>query len=264
MLEYAREFANKVVLITGAGGGIGQALVKAFGERGASLVAADLTDEMAGRAVALAEHIGAPCRPVTGDVADADTGRRWVDSAVAQFGHLDVLINNAGIGGPVNPVQNMDLDGWRRTLDVNLTGTLLCSQAAVNVMLPQKSGVIINVSSNVGKRGHPTRAAYVASKWGMIGLTQTLALEVARDGIRVHAVCPGPVEGERVEGFIQRQALVQGITPDEVRAEWIASMPIGRMITAEEVAEVVVFLASSRASGMTGQAINITGGMVMH
>ena len=264
MIDYASEFAHKVVLITGAGGGIGQALVKAFGERGASLVAADLSDEMVARAVTLAAQIGAPCLPVMGDVAKAETGRRWVESAVTQFGRLDVLVNNAGVGGPVNSVEHMDLAGWQRTLDVNLTGAMLCSQAAISVMLSQKTGAIINVASNVGKRGHPTRAAYVASKWGMIGLTQTLALEVAREGIRVHAVCPGPVEGERVEGFIQRQAQVQGVTPDEVRSEWIASMPIGRMISAEEVAEVVVFLASARASGMTGQALNITGGMVMH
>lgn len=264
MKETPHEFAGRIVLITGAGGGIGLALIRAFGKRGASIVAADLTTDLLARALEEARAVAALCHTVAGDVAEPTVCQLLVDAAVERFGRLDVLINNAGIGGPVEPVCQMDLDGWNRTLAVNLTGAMLCSRAALGVMIPQNCGVIVNIASNVGKRGHATRGAYVVSKWGMLGLTQTMALEVARMGIRVNAVCPGPVEGERVEGFIRRQAEAQSVTADEIRAEWIASMPIGRMITAEEVAEVVVFLASERASGMTGQSVNITGGMVMH
>lgn len=258
------EFDKRVVLITGAGGGIGCALVRAFGLRGATIVAADLNDDMAQRAANVAVEVGAPYLSVTGDISDHTVPTAWVSATVQQYGRLDVLVNNAGIGGPVNLIRHMDLQGWNQTLAINLTGAMLCARATLDVMQSQHSGVIINVASNVGKRGHPTRGAYVVSKWGMLGLTQTLALEVARDGIRVHAVCPGPVEGERVEGFIRRQAEAQGTTPDNIRAEWVASMPIGRMVTAKEVAEVIVFLASERATGMTGQSINVTGGMVMH
>lgn len=258
------EFTNQVVLVTGAGGGIGQALVSHFGRRGASVVAADLTTEAVGAAESVAETVHASCIGVTGDVSDPATCDAWVTAAVEAFGRVDILINNAGIGGPVNNVQHMDVAGWDRTLAVNLTGAMLCARATIPIMLAQKQGAIVNIASNVGKRGHPTRGAYVVSKWGMLGLTQTLALELARDGIRVNAVCPGPVAGERVEGFIQRQAELQGRSAADVRAEWVATMPIGRMVTADEVAEAVVFLASDRASSMTGQSINVTGGMVMH
>lgn len=258
------DFTGQIVLITGAGGGIGQTLVQTFGMRGASIVAADLNDEIVQHAITAAQEVNAPYITVTGDLSDPATPLAWVDAAIRQYGHLDILINNAGIGGPVNLIQHMDVDGWNKTLAVNLTGAMLCARATIPVMLSQHHGVIINVASNVGKRGHPTRGAYVVSKWGMLGLTQTLALEVAHEGIRVHAVCPGPVEGERVEGFIRRQAEAQGVTADDVRAEWVDSIPVGRMVTAQEVANVVAFLASERATGMTGQSINITGGMVMH
>lgn len=264
MAEKKLDFEGKVVLITGAGGGIGRALVRTFGAEGATIVGADIDEKWAQRAADAAQEVGAPFCAVTGDLSDPDVPAAWVTAAFSAYDRLDVLVNNAGIGGPVNPIQHMDLDGWNQTLAINLTGAMLCARAALDVMLRQRSGVIVNVASNVGKRGHPTRGAYVVSKWGMLGLTQTLALEVAREGIRVHAVCPGPVEGERVEGFIKRQADAQDVTPDDIRAEWIASMPIGRMITAQEVADVVAFLASDRSSGMTGQSINITGGMVMH
>lgn len=257
------DFSGKTVLITGGGGGVGRALATAFGAAGASIVLADVVPEAA---VVVRDELqaqGTPSLVVDGDVADPTVCRQWVQDAVATFGALDVLINNAGIGGPVSPIRDLELKEWNDTIAINLTGAMLCSQAALDVMLPRKQGNIINVSSNVGKRGLAFRAPYVVSKWGMLGLTQTLALEVANEGIRVNAICPGPIEGARVEGYIRRQADALGATVEDVRQRWLEEIPMRRMVTPSEVAHVALFLASERSSAMIGQAVNVTAGLIM-
>jgi len=258
------EFENQTVLITGGGGGIGSALAKAFAVEGAAVVVADLILEAAHRVAHTLQTEGHKALALAGDVSSEEDCRRLVASSVSAFGSLDILVNNAGIGGPVAAIADMDCDDWDRTLAVNVTGAMLMSREALRVMLPQRRGAIVNVASNVGKRGTPYRGPYVASKFAMIGLTQTLALEVATHGIRVNAVCPGPVAGERIERYITKLAEVRNISPDVVREEWLRESPMRRMVTAEEVAAVVLFLASSRGSAMTGQAINVTAGRVMY
>ena len=242
---------------------MGQVLARSFAEEGASVVVADAAQDAAERVAEKLRRAGGQCIALGGNVARAEDCERWVAAAVEHFGGLDVLVNNAGIGGPVRAVKEMDLEGWEQTLAVNLTGAMLCARAALAVMIPRKRGNIVNVASNVGKRGLPFRSPYVVSKWGMLGLTQTLALELAEEGIRVNAVCPGPIEGERVEGYISRQAEALGASLEEVREEWLSEVPMKRMVLPEEVAEVVLFLASGRTSAMTGQALNVTAGMIM-
>lgn len=257
------EFFGKTVLITGGGGGIGRALATAFGAAGASIVLADVVPEAAVLVRDELQAQGTQSLVVAGDVADPTVCRDWVRAAIATFGALDVLVNNAGIGGPVGPIRELALKDWSDTIAINLTGAMLCSQAALDVMLPRKQGNIINISSNVGKRGLAFRAPYVVSKWGMLGLTQTLALEVAKEGIRVNAICPGPIEGERVEGYIRRQADALGATVEDVRQRWLEEIPMRRMVTPSEVAQVALFLASERSSAMIGQAVNVTAGLIM-
>lgn len=257
------DFAGQTVLITGGGQGLGRILARSFAREGAAVVVADLAEDAAEQIAEELRRDGSHSVATAGDVSNPKDCERWVATAMEHFESLDVLVNNASIGGPVLPARKMDLEGWEKTLAVNLTGAMLCCKAALKVMLPRNRGNIVNVASNVGKRGLPLRSPYVVSKWGMLGLTQTLALELAQEGIRVNAVCPGPIEGERVEGYIRRQAEGLGISMEDVREEWLSAIPMGRMVSPEEVAEVVLFLASDRTSAMTGQAINVTAGMMM-
>lgn len=263
-MEQAGEFSGHTVLITGGAGGVGRAMATAFAAEGASIVVADIELAAAQAVVAELHSKGRHGLAVGGDVTDSTDCGRWVQNAVDAFGALDVLVNNAGIGGPVGPIHEMDVEGWSHTLATNLTGAMLCSRAALATMRPRRRGSIVNVASNVAKRGLALRAPYVASKWGMLGLTQTLALELAQEGIRVNAICPGPVEGERVEGYIRRQADALGVSSDDVRRQWLEEIPMRRMVTADEVAQVALFLASPRSSGLTGQAVNVAAGLVMH
>ena len=263
MAQERGEFFGQVVLITGGGQGLGQVLARSFAQEEASVVVADIAQDAAEQVAEELRQNRKRSVAVAGDVSNPKDCERWVTTAVEQFGGLDVLINNASIGGPVRAVREMDLEGWEQTLSVNLTGPMLCARAALDVMVPRKRGNIVNVASNVGKRGLPLRSPYVVSKWGMLGLTQTLALELAQEGIRVNAVCPGAIQGERVEGYIRRQAKSLGVSAEEVREKWLSGVPMQRMVSPEEVAEVVLFLASSRTSAMTGQAINVTAGMMM-
>jgi NAD(P)-dependent dehydrogenase (short-subunit alcohol dehydrogenase family) len=162
-----------------------------------------------------------------------------------------------GVGGRTGPGHLDD------ALAVNLTGAMLCSREAVRHM-QAKGGAIVKVSSNVGRRGFGNRAPYVCSKWALHGLTQTLALEVENYGIRVNAICPGPVLTERLQGSMRRMAAARGITPAEVQKEWEAELPMGRFATAEECPQVTLFLACDDSSAMTGQALKVTGGVIMN
>lgn len=257
------EFAEKTILITGGGGEIGAGLAHAFAQEGAATVMVDTSEEAAQAAADDLKHRGWPALAVRGDVSIEEDCRQTVAAAVREFGGVDVLINNAGISGLVAPVTEMDLASWNTTMAVNVTGAMLMSREVLNVMIPRKHGNIINVSSHVGKRGIPFRSPYVASKFALIGLTQVMALEVARFGIRVNAICPGPVEGKRIQRSMERAASVRGVSVEVVQREWVEDSPMKRFVTAQEVAAVAVFLASSRATAMTGQAINITAGRIM-
>jgi len=157
----------------------------------------------------------------------------------------------------------VDLEDWKKVLAINLTGALLCAKEVMKMMIPKKSGNIINIASISGKRGFAMRSPYTASKWGLIGLTQTWALEAGPHNIRVNCICPGPCQGERIERVMRANAQAKGKTYDEILAEATANSPLKRMVTAEEVAAVAVFLASNESSGMTGQAINVTAGLEM-
>ena len=255
-------YQGKNVLITGAAAGLGQTMATAYAREGATIVIVDFAD--ASETVATVQALGQRAVAFKADVRDQDAVQAAIGQAAAYFaGRIDVLINNAGFNGHYNLVENMPLAQWRETLDINLTGTMLVSQAVIPYMKASGGGAVGITASNVARRGLPYRADYVCSKWALLGLNQTLALELASDHIRVNAVCPGPIEGDRIEDVMVRQAQAEGKSLSEMRKTWEEAAPMKRFVTAEEVTAAMMFLTSDAASAMTGQALNVTGGFLM-
>jgi len=247
--------AGSRVIVTAGGGGIGNVIVRAFAEAGASVFTCDVD-------AALVEAVRKSRPGVGATVADiaveADVDRLF-DEALAHLGGLDVLVNNAGIGGPVGCVEDLALADWERTLAVNLTGPFLCSRRAAPLLKAQDSGSIVNMSSHYGLFGGPTRSPYVASKWAVIGLTKTLAMELGPFGVRVNAICPGGVQGERLERVMRMEADEKGITCEQLREEWVRGCSLRTFVTPDDVAAMILFLCSEQGARISGQAIGVDG-----
>lgn len=234
-------------------------------QEGCHVIVADMNAEGAEKtAVEIAAQTGQKVIAVGVDVTNEEQVAAMMDRAVSEFGRLDILVSNAGIliSGAID---EFDVNRWRKVIDVNLWGYMICAKHAVRVMKPNKSGAIIQINSKSGKKGSFKNSAYAASKFGGIGLTQSLALELAEEGIRVNAVCPGNLLNSPlwVDSLFKQYAHNQGITEEQVRQKYIDQVPMKRPCEYEDVANVVVFLASDQASYMTGQAINVTGGQEM-
>jgi sorbitol-6-phosphate 2-dehydrogenase len=206
------------------------------------------------------------CRAIAvkADVANEAQVAAMVDRAVGEFGRLDILVANAGIL-IAGEISEFPADKWRAVIDVNLFGYFLCAKHAARVMKAQRGGVIIQINSKSGKKGSLWNSAYAASKFGGIGLTQSIALDLAPCNVRVNAVCPGNLLDSPlwVDQLYEQYARKWNLTPEQVRARYESQVPLGRGCTYEDVANVVVFLASDQAAYMTGQAINVTGGEEM-
>lgn len=243
------------VMVTAAGSGIGWAIARAFAETGAAVHICDMDEASLGRVTEERPGIAAACVDVT-DEAAVD---RWFDEALEDLEGLDVLVNNAGIAGPVGPVEDLDLEGWRRCLAVGLDSQFLAARRAVPVMKDQKSGVIINISSVSGLYGCPYRTPYAAAKWAVIGFTKSLAAEVGRWNIRVNAICPGAVEGDRMRRVIAAESAASGRSTEDLRAEYTAGSSLNRFVNPEEIADMALFLASPAAAMVSGQAISVDG-----
>ncbi len=257
---------GKIAIVTGGAQGLGAALCERLAREGAHVVVADLNLEGAeATAAEIATQTGQRMLAVKVDVTDEAQVAAMVDRTVAEFGRLDILVSNAGIliSGAAD---EFDARKWQAVINVNLVGYFLVAKHAIRAMKPRKSGVIIQINSKSGKKGSFKNSAYAASKFGGIGLTQSLALELAEEGIRVNAVCPGNLLDSPLwtESLFKQYARNQGITEEEVRQKYIDQVPMKRGCTYDDVCNVVVFLASDQASYMTGQAINVTGGQEMH
>ncbi len=250
----AGRLTEKVALVTGAGSGIGRASALAFAREGAKVVLSDISIEGGEATGQVIRDAGGEATFVYADVAQAGDVATLIDTVVHRYGRLDCAFNNAGIKGPIAPVAEVTEEDWHRTLAVNLTGVWLCMKHELAQMLQQESGVIVNCSSVAGLVGFRGSAAYVASKHGIVGLTKTAALDCAQAGIRVNAVCPGVVQTPMIERFT-------GGSP-AAKAELIAMEPMGRLGTADEVAEAVIWLCSPAASFITGHALVVDGGFV--
>jgi NAD(P)-dependent dehydrogenase (short-subunit alcohol dehydrogenase family) len=250
-----REFEDKRVLVTAAAAGIGRTVAGRFADGGARVHVCDVSDEALATLHADRPQIGGTRADVA---APAD-----VESLFAEvhdsLGGLDVLVNNAGIAGPAGPLQELDLEDWRRTLEVNLTGAFLCTRRAIPLLAGAGGGSIVMMSSNAGLMGLPFRTPYVATKWGLIGMTKTLAMELGPQRIRVNAICPGDVEGERIRRVIQMEARNRGISEEEVVAERVAAVSLRTMVTADDVAALIMFLCSEAGARISGQALAVDG-----
>ena len=253
---------NKVALVTGAGRGIGRAIVDLFDLEGASIAACDRDNESLNKLKDHPQQHGTECLTCVCDVSDSDDVKSAVDNVISRFGRIDILVNNAGVSYIV-PFLEMDDETWDRTIAVNLRGTYLFCKAVLPHMVKQGEGKIINMSSQSGKLGNSHYAAYCASKSGIIGLTQSLALEFAEHGININAICPGVVFTPMWEEMIPDYARKRGIQPGEVKAYFESKIPLKRLAIPEDVANVALFLAGEDSNYMTGQAINITGGAIM-
>lgn len=261
--EARQRLAGRVAVVTGGGGGIGEAISRAFADEGASVAVCDLREETAN---AVADGIlarGGTAAALTFDVADRAAVERAADAIEDSFGGLSIWVNNAGVSKIVPFLECSD-EIWDLTMSVNLRGAFLGCQAAIRRMLPAKQGAIINLSSQSGKTGNSQYAAYCASKFGVIGLTQSLAVEFAGSGIRVNAICPGVVFTRLWEDMVDDYARKRGLRPDEVRPYLVEKIPLGRLCDPDDVARTAVFLASDDAAYLTGQAINLSGGAEMH
>jgi sorbitol-6-phosphate 2-dehydrogenase len=261
-----RKLQDEIAIVTGGAQGLGAALCERLAREGAHVVVADLNLKGAVEtATNIATRTFRRTLAVKVDVSNEEQVAAMMDHTVAEFGRLDILVSNAGIliSGAADA---FDAKKWQAVINVNLVGYFLVAKHAVRVMKPQRSGVIIQINSKSGKKGSYKNSAYAASKFGGIGLTQSLALELAEEGIRVNAICPGNLLDSPLwtESLFKQYARNQGITEEEVRQKYIDQVPMKRGCTYDDVCNVVVFLASDQSSYMTGQAINVTGGQEMH
>lgn len=242
---------DKTAIVTGASSGIGRAVSLAYAREGARVVVSDIADEGGAETVRMIESevSGAEAFFVRADAAEPEDHTSLVDAAIERFGRLDIACNNAGIGGELSPVGTLSVDGWRKVIEINLSGVFYAMRAQIPRMLETGGGAIVNMASILGQVGQPETAGYVAAKHGVVGLTKAAALDYAKEGIRINVVGPAYIDTPLLEDL-----------PDEMMKALIAAHPIGRLGRAEEVANLVTWLSSERASFVTGAYYAIDGG----
>jgi len=247
-------FANKVALITGGSFGIGQATAIAFAQRGAKVVIADYAEDKEQQTIQEIKSVGGEAAFVQCDVSKGPQVKALIEKTVSTYGRLDYAFNNAGVEGINALIQDCTEENWDKIISTNLKGVWLCMKYQIPQMLKQGKGAIVNNSSVAGLIGFPGLPAYVASKHGIVGLTKTAALENAKTGIRINAVCPGVIKTKMIDRLIS--------SAKDMEKQLLAQEPIGRMGKPSEIAEAVTWLCSDSASFVTGQALAVDGGWV--
>ncbi len=244
---------GKRVLITAAAQGIGYATAKAFKEQGATVHICDINKEKLEFAAAELE--------VSCSLADVSQPAS-VDAlfeAIKPLGGLDVLVNNAGIAGPTARVEDVSPEAWNETMAVNINGMFYCIRKAVPLLKEAKGGSIVNIASTAGLFGYPLRTPYAASKWAVVGLSKTLAMELGEFAIRVNAICPGSINNDRMDGVIEREAKLRNLPPKDVRLAYEKQVSLQSFIDLEDIAAMILFICSNAGSKISGQALSVDG-----
>ncbi|GAN81580.1 SDR family oxidoreductase [Acidocella aminolytica] len=243
------------VLVTAGASGIGKEIAAAFISAGDTVYVCDIDE----KALAAATNELPGLKTGRYDVGDRAQVVAMVEEATSQLGGLDILVNNAGIGGPTAPVVELAPDQWEAVLKIDLTGTFLVTKAAIPHLIKAGKGVIINMSSAGGRFGYPSRSPYATAKWGIIGFTKTLSMELGEHDIRVNAIAPGAVDGDRIQRVFQGRAEATGQSLDEVKRISMANQSIKRLVDPADIAALAVFLASDAAKSISGQVLPIDG-----
>ena len=246
---------SRRIVITGGASGIGARLAERFADLGDHVAICDFD----GDAVAEFTRIHPSIAAHVVDVSDEGSMQSFLDAMEKDWGGVDVVFANAGTGGPAARIEDISLADWRACLAVNLDGAFLTCRWAARLMRSQGNGLIVLTSSTSGQWGHPHRAPYAAAKWGILGLMKTLAMELGPAGVRVNAICPGAVEGPRMERMLANQSHASGRDPDTIRAAYADGTSLRTWVTADDIADAAVWLASEGASKVSGQAITIDG-----
>jgi NAD(P)-dependent dehydrogenase (short-subunit alcohol dehydrogenase family) len=243
------------VVITAAASGIGRTTLQTFVAAGARVCVCDVDVQGLEELRSALPEVGA----LVADVSDPAAVDDLFEMAIAELGGLDILVNNAGIAGPTARIEDVAPEEWARTLDVNLTGQYLCARRAVPHIRAAGGGSIVNLSSAAGRFGVALRTPYAASKWAVVGLSKSLAIELGPDQIRVNAICPGAVEGDRIDRVIAAKAQALGIAFASMRAELVEKASMKRMVSAQDVANMILYLCSDAGRLVSGQVIGVDG-----
>ena len=245
------------VIVTAGAAGIGRAIAETFVDRGAKVFICDLDDTALAEMAKACPEIGR----FRADVADQAQVDAFFDVALADLGGLDVLVNNAGIAGPTAPIDEMSPDDWRRTIDINLNSHFYCLRRAVPPLKESGNGAIINLSSVAGRLGFAMRTPYAATKWAIVGLTESLSKELGPFGIRVNCLQPGMVEGDRINRVISARAEATGRAFDTVEKDMLSNVSLRRTVSGQDIAEMAVFLCTPMGANVSGQALSICAGV---
>ena len=260
------KLADQVAIVVGGARGIGAAIAHTFAREGASIVLVDLEkmNPELNRVAQEIAHKGGQAIALTADCTDDRQVNRVVDEALKRWRKIDVLINSAGLRGPLVPVQEISEQEWDVVLAVNLTAVFLCCRAVLKVMMRQKSGSIVSISGTAGKEGMALRGALCAAKWGLLGLTQTIAKEAGPHGIRANVICPGGMDEPDLRVMYAERAKGLGMEFSALEKSVLELTPLRKYARHDEVAQAALFLASSDSSHTTGEALNVSGGRIMN
>lgn len=247
------DFTGRKVLVTAGAAGIGRAIANRFRDLGAEVMVTDINPA----AVDAAKQDGFIA--AVSDVSDEAQVRELMEDVRNRLGGLDVLVNNAGIAGPTGPIETLDADAWKTTFDVNIHGQFFCIKHALPLLREAQDASIVNLSSAAGRLGMAGRSPYSASKWAVVGLTKTLAIELGPEGIRANAICPGAVNGPRIDAVIEAKASMLGRPVEEVSDLYHKQSSLERLVEADDIANMAAFLASNLARNVNGQAMAVDG-----
>ena len=254
-VDQSQTLLNHVALVTGGGSGIGLAIAESFLELGANVHVCDVSKQALDDCRDANPGIGSSLC----DISEPSQVDALVDTIESDYGRLDILVNNAGIAGPAAAVEDIEIAAWQKTLDIDISGAFYVTRRAVPLLKRAGKGSIVNMSSSAGILGCPMRSPYVASKWAMVGLSKTWAMELGPFNIRVNAICPGSVEGPRIDAVIERDAAERGLKPEEIRRLYQQQSSLGKFINAQDVANMVIFLCSDAGASISGQALSVDG-----